>query len=176
MPSACRRCWWGGLAAGASATPAPLTIAFIDSQSGAAASQDTGTVAVFEAALKAQNAKGGVNGHQLVPLVIDDQTSPATAATGVQEAISRGAIGIVSDSALMSLVAKYPQQAGVPVTGDNSDGPEWGTQPYTNMFGTGAQGSTDPKYPVSNLFGKLVKQFGGTRLAVYALAISPNSI
>ncbi len=166
----------GGLASGASATPAPLTIAFIDSQTGAAASQDTGTVAVFEAALKAQNAKGGVNGHQLVPLVIDDQTSPATAATGVQEAISRGAIGIVSDSALMSLVAKYPQQAGVPVTGDNSDGPEWGTQPYTNMFGTGAQGSTDPKYPVSTLFGKLVKQFGGKRLAVYALGISPNSI
>ncbi len=166
----------GGLSSIAAAAPAPLTIAFVTSETGLAATQDVGVVAVFKAALEAQNAKGGVNGHKLVPLVIDDQTSPATLSTGVQEAISKGSIGIVAESSLFGLAAKYPQQAGVPVTGDSSDGPEWGTQPNTNMFGVGSSGSVDPKYPVSTLFGKLVKRFGGTRLAVYGLGISPNSI
>ena len=115
-----------------------------------------------------------MNGQKLVPMVIDDQTSPSAAATGIQEAISKGAIGIVAESALMGLIAKYPQQAGVPVTGDYADGPEWGEQPYTNMFA--ANGSVDPKYPVNTLYAKLMKQFGGTRLAVYALSISPNSV
>jgi ABC-type branched-subunit amino acid transport system substrate-binding protein len=137
-----------------------------------------GVVPVFEAALKAQNAAGGVNGHQLVPLVIDDQTSPSAAVTGVQEAISRGVIGIEANSALTGLFAKYPQQAGMPVVGDNSDGPEWGTQPNTNMFGTGSTGSTDPAYPVSTMYGNIVRALGvkNPRLAVYALSISPNSI
>jgi branched-chain amino acid transport system substrate-binding protein len=162
----------------ASASPAPLTIAFISSQTGAAATQDEGIVPVFEAALDAQNAKGGVNGHKLVPLVIDDQTNPASAVTGVQEAISRGVIGIVSNSPIGGLFAKYPHQAGVPVTGDSSDGPEWGTQPYTNMFGTGSTGSTDPSYPVSTMYGNVVKAVGikDPRLAVYALPISPLSV
>ena len=43
-----------------------LTIAFISTQTGAAVSQDIGAVAVFEAALDAAKANGGVNGHKLV--------------------------------------------------------------------------------------------------------------
>ena len=168
----------GGLASSASASSSasPLTIAFITSETGAAASQDVGVAGVFQAALAAQNAKGGVNGHKLVPKVIDDQTSPTTVATGVQEAISDGAIGIVSDSALISYGAKYAQQAGVPVTGDSSDGPEWGTQPNTNMFGTGTSGSVDPTYPVSTLYAHVLKPLGSARVALYALSVSPDSI
>ena len=59
---------------------------------------------MFKAALEAQNAKSGVKGHKLVPLVIDDQTRPATLSTGVQEAISKGSIGIVAESSLLCLV------------------------------------------------------------------------
>ena len=39
-----------------------------------------------------------MNGHKLVPLVIDDQTSPSEITTAVQDAISKGVIGIVSNS------------------------------------------------------------------------------
>jgi branched-chain amino acid transport system substrate-binding protein len=164
--------------ASASASASPLTVAYITTETGVASTQYVGVVPVFKAALEAQNAKGGVNGHQLVPLVIDDQTSPATAVTAAQEAISRGVIGIVANSALTGLFAKYPQQAGMPVVGDNSDGPEWGMQPNTNMFGTGATGSTDPSYPISTMYGNAVKAIGITkpRLAVYALSISPLSV
>jgi branched-chain amino acid transport system substrate-binding protein len=156
------------------AAPAPITIALITSETGPAAPQDLGTAGAFKARLDQQNAQGGVNGHMLVPLVLDDQTSPTAISTVVQEAISKGAVGIVSESPLLFLAAKYAQQAGVPVTGDNSDGPEWGQKPYTNMFAS-VYGSLNPAYPVNTMYGKVIKQFGGTKLGVYAIGISPNS-
>jgi branched-chain amino acid transport system substrate-binding protein len=75
---------------------------------------------------------------------------------------------------LFFLAAKYPQQAGVPVTGTYDDGPEWGEQPYTNMFASDL-GSVDPKYPVNTLLGTFLKQHGGTVLGSYGYGISPSS-
>jgi branched-chain amino acid transport system substrate-binding protein len=158
----------------ASASPAPITIAYISSLTGEGASQDGTSPVAFKARIDLQNAEGGVNGHQLVPLIIDDQTSPTEIATAVQSAISKGALGIVSQSPLFFLAAKYPQQAGVPVTGSYDDGPEWGTQPYTNMFASDT-GSVNPKYPVNTFLGDFLKTHGGTVLGSYGYSISPSS-
>jgi branched-chain amino acid transport system substrate-binding protein len=164
-----------GVTAGrAEAAPAPITIAYISSLSGPGASQDGSSPAGFNARIALQNAQGGVNGHKLVPLVIDDQTSPSIIATAVQDAISKGAFGIVSQSPLFFIAAKYPQQAGIPVTGSYDDGPEWGQQPYTNMFASD-EGSVDPKYPVNTLIGSFLKQHGGTVIGSYGYGISPSS-
>ena len=114
-----------------------------------------------------------MHGHKLVPLVLDDQTNPSSIATVVQEADSK-AFGIVSQSPLFFLAAKYPNQAGVPVTGSYDDGPEWGTQPYTNMFAAD-EGSVDPKYPVNTQIGNFLKAHGGTVLGSYGYGISPSS-
>jgi ABC-type branched-subunit amino acid transport system substrate-binding protein len=157
----------------AGASPAPITIAYITSVTGPGASEDSSSPGVFKARLEEQNAKGGVNGHKLVPLIIDDQTSPSQIATAVQEADSK-AFAIVSQSPLFFLAAKYPHQQGVPVTGSYSDGPEWGTQPYTNMFAAD-DGSVDPKYPVNTLAGQFLKERGATKLATFGYGISPSS-
>ena len=114
-----------------------------------------------------------MHGHKLVPLVLDDQTNPSSIATVVQEADSK-AFGIVSQSPLFFLAAKYPNQAGVPVTGSYDDGPEWGTQPNTNMFASD-EGSVDPKYPVNTQIGDFLKAHGGTVLGSYGYGISPSS-
>ena len=158
----------------AAASSTPITIAYISSITGEGASQDGSSPAGFYARIDMQNAQGGVNGHKLVPLVIDDQTNPALIATAVQSAISKGAFGIVSQSPLFFLAAKYPQQAGMPVTGSYDDGPEWGTQPYTNMFASD-NGSVDPSYPVNTQIGDFLKQYGGTTLGSYGYGISPSS-
>lgn len=157
----------------AGASPAPITIAYITSVTGPAGAEDGTSPGVFKARIALQNAEGGVHGHKLVPLVIDDQTSPSQIATAVQEADSK-AFGIVSQSPLFFLAAKYPQQQGVPVTGSYSDGPEWGTKPYTNMFAADV-GSLNPKYPVSTLTGDFLKQHGAKVLATYGYGISPSS-
>ena len=117
---------------------------------------------------------GGVNGHKLVPLVIDDQTSPTVIATALQDALSKGAFGIVSQSPVFFLADKVPNQQGVPVTGSYDDGPEWGTQPFTNMFASD-HGSTDPKAPVNTLVGSFLKAHGGTVIGAYGYGISPSS-
>ena len=109
------------------------------------ASQDGDSPAGFEARLDLQNAEGGVNGHKLVPARHRRPDQPLQDRHGGAEADSK-AFGIVSQSPLFFLAAKYPKQAGVPVTGSYDDGPEWGTQPYTNMFASD-QGSVDPKLP-----------------------------
>lgn len=158
-------------AAGASSSP--ITIAYVTDLTGPGASQNAGSQAAFEARLDLANASGGVHGHKLVPLVLDDQTSPSSIANAVNEADAK-AFAIVSNSPLFFLAAKGPQQQGVPVTGSFDDGPEWGTQPYTNMFASD-DGSVDPKYPVSTLFGNFLKSKGGTVVGTFGYGISPTS-
>jgi branched-chain amino acid transport system substrate-binding protein len=159
----------------ASAAPAPIKIALISSLTGPAASEFSTTAQGFNARIALQNAMGGVNGHKIEGIVIDDQTSPTSDATAVQEAISKHVAGIVAVSPLFFDGAKYAQQAGIPVTGGYFDGPEWGEKPYTNMFSSDA-GSLDPKYPVSGLYGKLVKEFGGSVVGSYGYGISPSAV
>lgn len=160
--------------AGAATSGAPITIAMITSLTGEGSSEFSQAPAGFKARIALQNAEGGVDGHKLVGLVLDDQTSPTAISTAVQEALSKGAFGIVSTSPLFFLAAQYPQQKGVPVTGGFFDGPEWGTQPYTNMFAADA-GSVDPKYPVNTGIGSFLKQHGGTVVCSYGYGISPSS-
>jgi branched-chain amino acid transport system substrate-binding protein len=164
-----------GAAGGPHFTGAPITIAFISSTTGLAASLFQEAPQGFLARIALQNAEGGVNGHKLVPLVINDQTDPNEDATGVQLAISRGAIGIVNDSSLFFSGYKFAQQAGVPVTGSSLDGPEWGEQPNTNMFASDT-GSVDPKYPANTAIGAFLKAHGGTTIGTYGISISPSSI
>ncbi len=159
--------------AATSGSAAPITIAYITDLTGQGASENSDSPPGFMARIALQNSEGGVNGHKLIPLVIDDQTSPSEIATAVQEADSK-AFGIVSQSPLMFLAAKYPQAAGVPVTGTYDDGPEWGEQPYTNMFASD-NGSVDPKYPVNTQIGDFLKAHGGTVLGAYGYSISPSS-
>ena len=163
----------GAAASAASAGP-PITLAMISSLTGPGSAEFSQSATGFDARIALQNAEGGVNGHKLTGLVLDDQTSPSAVATAVQDALSKGAFGIVSDSPLFFLAAKYPQQQGLPVTGGFFDGPEWGTQPYTNMFASDA-GSVDPKYTVNTGIGAFMKAKGGTVVCSYGYGISPSS-
>ena len=162
-----------GLAAQpAGASPAPYTIALVVTETGAGAAGYAGAADGFDARLALQNSEGGVNGHKLIPLVVDDQTTQVVTAT--QLALSKHPIGIVADSALFASAAKYPQQAGVPVTGESTDGPEWGEQPYTNMFSSDG-GPVNPNYPVNSFIGKMLKLVGAKVLGTYGYSIAPNS-
>lgn len=153
---------------------APIKIAMVCSCSGPAGPEYSGAESAFLARIDLQNAKGGVDGRKIAPLFFDDQTSPSLDVTAVQNALSKGAVGIVAVSALFFAGAKYAQQAGIPVTGTSSDGPEWGTPPYTNMFAADT-GSIDTKYPVNTLGGKFLVAHGGTVLGSYGYGISPSS-
>ena len=163
-----------GLATDSASAATPITIALVCTCSGAGAPTYQGVQGAFRARIDYQNAHGGVYGHKISTLVLDDQTSPTQASTAVQEAASQKVLGIVSVSALFFEGAKYAQQAGIPVTGSFQDGPEWGQQPYTNMFASD-NGSLNPKYPVNTAIGKFLVSHGGNVVGSYGYGISPSS-
>jgi len=160
--------------AGAATSGSPITIAMISSLTGPGASEFSDAPVGFDARIAMQNAEGGVDGHKITGIVLDDQTSPSGVATAVQDALSKGALGLVSTSPLFFLAAKYPNQQGIPVTGGFFDGPEWGQQPYTNMFAADV-GSVNPAYPVNTQIGTFMKNHGGTVVCSYGYSISPSS-
>jgi len=65
----------------------PITLALVTSLTGTAAPEFSTAPAGFNARIDLQNAEGGVDGHKLVPLVIDDQSSPAADVSGVPHAL-----------------------------------------------------------------------------------------
>jgi branched-chain amino acid transport system substrate-binding protein len=159
----------------AGAAASPIKIALITSETGIAASEFATSPQGFLARVDLQNAEGGVNGHMIDPIVINDQGSLTTVVIAVQQAISDGVVGIVNDTPFFYAAYKYAQQAGIPVTGGSFDGPEWGEQPNTNMFASDT-GSIDPKYPVNTGLAKFLKAKGGTVLGSYGYGISPSSL
>jgi branched-chain amino acid transport system substrate-binding protein len=159
----------------AGASGAPLTVVMITSLTGPGASEFSNAPPGFNARIALQNAQGGVNGHKINGIILDDQTSPNQIVTAVQDALSKNPIGIVSISPLFFLAAKYPNAQGMPVTGGFFDGPEWGTPPYnSNMFAADV-GSLNPKYPVNTAIGSFMTQHGGTVICSYGYGISPSS-
>ena len=97
--------------AGASSSPTPFTIAYITSLTGPGASETGGSQAGFLARIALQNAEGGVNGHKLVPLVIDDQTSPTGIATASRGHLQGRLRHRVAEPPLLR-AAKYPSKRG----------------------------------------------------------------
>ena len=157
------------------AAGAPIKIALITSLTGQAGPQFSESPQGFNAAIGVINAAGGANGHKIIGTVYDDKTDPGGVVTQVQKAISDGNVGIVSDSALMFLAAKYPMQAGIPVTGGSFDGFEWGTPGYENMFASDT-GSVNPTNPPSTGLGTFMKSRGGTVAGAWGYSISPSSL
>jgi branched-chain amino acid transport system substrate-binding protein len=151
-----------------------LSVTYISSLTGPAASEYGNSQQGCEARVDLQNAEGGVNGRKINLSVVDDQTNPTLTSTAVQGAISKGAVGIVANSPFFFSAAKYAQQAGLAVTGNSSDGPEWGEQPYTNMFDA-FRGSENPVIPVNSVFGDFLKSHGGTVIGTYGYGVSPLS-
>ena len=115
-----------GTAGAATSSGSPITLVMITSLTGEGSSEFSNAPAGFNARIALQNAEGGIDGHKINGVVLDDQTSPTEIATAVQDALSKNPVGIVSTSPLFFLADKYPQQAGMPVTGGFFDGPEWG--------------------------------------------------
>lgn len=162
----------------AGASAAPITIGLIAEFSGGAASQYIGAQYGVQARFDVQNAKGGVNGHQLKVVTVDDQSTPAGNQLAAQDLVEdKGVFGVIDDSTVVYGAAAFLHQSGVPVVGDGNDGPEWGQQPYTNMFGL-IPPSITPFNGVTYGYNTdviFLKDIGVTKLAVISVNV-PSAI
>jgi branched-chain amino acid transport system substrate-binding protein len=153
-----------------------ISIGYITSLTGLASSTFADGAAGAMARIDQQNAAGGVDGRKLKLVVKDDASSLTTDATAASE-LAGSTFGVVDFSAFTFAGAPALQKAGVPVTGDEFDGPEWGQQPYTNMFtwGPPAYNTFGGKYYTWTDIGNFMKSIGVTKLSNLAYGISPSA-
>ena len=166
-------------AGAATSSKSVITIGYITSQTGIASSTFADGAAGAQARIDAQNAAGGVNGHKLKLVAEDDTSSPTTNQTAAQDLVqAKGAFGVIDFSSFTFAAAKYLNQQGIPVTGSEFDGPEWGMQPNTNMFSYTPATYTPFNGNYYNYLAgiaKFLKQQGVTHMAGLSYGISPSA-
>jgi len=121
----------GGQAAEAAQSPSgsPIIIGVVGSFTGPLSSTSVDIPAVYKAWAASVNATGGINGHPVQVISKDDQSSPGTSISIVQNFVqSDHVIAIVDATNVDQAWATYVQQQKIPVIGMNTS-----TQPmYTN--------------------------------------------
>jgi branched-chain amino acid transport system substrate-binding protein len=114
---------------------AVIKIGVIGSLTGPQASSSDQGATVAPAWAAWVNANGGINGHPVQVIVLDDKTDPATAQADEQQFASDGVAAIIVSSD--DVVSAYDSAAiakGIPLIGGPSDSNDWYTKP--GMFPT----------------------------------------
>jgi branched-chain amino acid transport system substrate-binding protein len=162
-------------ASAAGVTASSVTVGLIGPLTGVESPDGVGMAQSAQARIDVQNAQGGVNGRQLKLAVEDDTSTPGGNLTAAQVLVKdKGVFAVDDNSGFTFGAVKFLQQNGVPVVGGGYDAPEWGQQPYTNMFSTESSlwDAHSPQYTQPAL---LMKQLGVTTAASLGFAISPSS-
>ena len=169
----------GSTTAGASGSPKPITIGFIGDLTGPAASSFADGPQGAQAAIAEQNAKGGVNGHKLKLIVVDDESNPTDNVTASKDLVSKGAFGIVQGSSFGYADAVYSHSVGIPETSDCECGESFFEPTYINMFGMPTSVSSGAEINgilySNTVLAQFFKDIGVTKLAGLAYAGSGAS-
>lgn len=155
-----------------SATGSPIKIGMITPLSGPLASDFVDASDDFKARIAYQNSLGGVDGHKLVPVIVDDSSTPQGNLAAARTLVSADHVAIVAeDSAVTAGAAPYLHGVNVPVVGDPVSGPEWGM--YSNMFSD--WGIPDPSLPAYTTPGLILKALGAKSLGSVGFGAVPSS-
>ena len=100
--------------------------------------------------------------------------APPLVVTAIQKAISDGVVGIVANSPVFFLGAKYAQEAGIPVTGGCRRRLGVG-HTALHQHVPGGHEQHEATVPWTTRPRSIFKQYGGTVLGTYGYGISPCS-
>jgi branched-chain amino acid transport system substrate-binding protein len=153
---------------GQGSSKAPLIVGNVESLTGPLASTDGQLLPGIEAWADWTNAHGGINGHQVDLISLDDGGSAATSVANVRRLILQDHIDVLLDGTPVdSSWATVVQEYKVPVIADlfNSTPNSYYFSPGTPLIPTGNEGAF-----------KAAKQEGGSRLAfLYCTEVSACS-
>ena len=159
----------------AASKESPITIGYVAPETGALSAGSTNSQDGAEAFIKAINEQGGYKGHPLQLVNEDDMSGPAGAEAAINLLVSKSVFAIISNSDFFFTDDRPVEQAGIPVFGGVTDGPEYGEQPFTNMFDIrGDVNSNHEGLQVQSV--PLFKSLDAKDVAGLALSISPSSI
>lgn len=163
------------------ASPAPgvtkkaITIGYLYTGTGLAASSFAGSDGAFQARIDRENANGGVNGRKIETELIDDKSSAANL-TGAKDLVeNRRVFAVVDNSPFAFLSYRYLLGAGVPMIGGGYDGTYYGTKGNENIV-SALGNSTSSSDKSNTTLSKIVKQLGGTKVATLAYGSSSSAV
>jgi branched-chain amino acid transport system substrate-binding protein len=172
----------GGLlvtSAGAQSGNAPgvsakdITLGYISSETGVAASASKGSTTGCKARIGAENAKGGVNGRKLTLEAIDDKSSAnLNAAKDLVE--NRDAFIVINDSAFAFTTYRYLRDADVPMLGGGFDGSYYYEKGNENIVSAYGDGTPVPGITYDTVT-KVMKKLGAKKAASIGYGVSPSS-
>jgi branched-chain amino acid transport system substrate-binding protein len=167
------------LGAGAQSTGSPgvtdkgITLGYISSETGVAASASEGSANGCKARVGAENAKGGVNGRKINLQAIDDKSSAnLTAAKDLVE--NRNAFLVVNDSPFAFTTYRYLKDAGVPMLGGGFDGSYYYEKGNENIVSAYGDGTPVPGLAYDNVT-QVMKKLGAKSVAAIGYGVSPSS-
>jgi branched-chain amino acid transport system substrate-binding protein len=152
-----------------------IKVGYIYSKAGAAGSTFENAAEGFNARVKAQNAKGGVNGRKISPEIVDDSGSANNLVAAQDLVQNRKVFLVVNNSPFAFLGYRYLLDNGVPMLGGGYDGNEYG-QPGNEKL-ISLLGNTAPIYGAQYApgFVALMKKKGATKVGVVAYGASASS-
>jgi ABC-type branched-subunit amino acid transport system substrate-binding protein len=128
----------GGATAGASGIPSgPITVGMIEPESGSLAILGTGIVASTRAFIDQLNAAGGIDGHQLKLIALNDQGDPATAVSEAQQLAADHitvAFGASLGSSLAEVVPVWTKDKIIIINNEATDSYSQDTSKYPYFY------------------------------------------
>jgi len=156
-------------------TDKAVKVGYIYSKGGLAGSTFEHAADGFNARIKAENAKGGVNGRKIDPVIVDDSgsTNNLQAAQGLVQ--NDKVFAVVNNSSFAFLAYRYLLDNGVPMVGGGYDGNEYG-QPGNEKL-ISILGNIAPTYGAQYTpgFVQLMKKAGATKVGTVSYGASASS-
>src|SRR3954447_19956938 len=156
-------------------TAKDIKVGYIFSQTGVAGSTFAHAGDGFNARIKAENAKGGVNGRKITAVTVDDggTTNNLQASKSLVE--NDNVFAVVNNSSFAFLSYRYLLGAGVPMVGGGYDGNEYG-QPGNEKL-ISILGNNSPVYGAQYKGGfvDLMKKAGAKNVGTVSYGSSASS-
>lgn len=118
----------------ANAAPTPIKVGVICSCSGSVGAAFVLVTDGYLAWAKATNAKGGIAGHKIDVIEVNDQSTPGTAVTEAHTLISDGVVAVMVSSLVQQAILPVLAAAKIPVVGEAYG--VAGLPQNTDVFGT----------------------------------------
>jgi branched-chain amino acid transport system substrate-binding protein len=153
-----------------------ITIGVIGTLTGPQASSSDQGATVAPAWADWVNATGGIDGHPVKVIVLDDKDDPATAQADYQQFASDGVAAIVVSSD--DVVSAYDGAAiakGIPLIGGTSDDDDWYTKPGMFVTMTGIVNGLAAQVAVAVQYGH-AKKFANLYCAEVAACAQANPL
>jgi branched-chain amino acid transport system substrate-binding protein len=155
-------------------TDKAIKVGYIYSKGGAAGSTFEHAADGFNARIKAENAKGGVNGRKIDLVAIDDKSGAGNQTAAKDLVENQKVFAVVNDSPFAFLTYRYLRDGKVPMIGGGFDGSyyyEPGSEWLISSLGDG----TPIPGITSDTAVRVMKQLGATKVAAIGYGASPSS-